>query len=126
MIISASFRTDIPAYFGDWFAARRRAGFVDVRNPYNGRMARVDLSPEAVDGYVFWTRNPVPFWANLESLADDRVPFVIQFTLTGYQSIIEPSGLPVARAIAVMQRLRDLYGPDALVWRYDPIDSRSM
>ena len=34
MIIFASGRTDIPAFYSEWFINRIRAGFVDVRNPY--------------------------------------------------------------------------------------------
>ncbi len=33
MIISASYRTDIPAYYRDWFLNRLAAGYAEVRNP---------------------------------------------------------------------------------------------
>jgi hypothetical protein len=33
MIISASYRTDIPAFFGEWFMNRLRAGICKVVNP---------------------------------------------------------------------------------------------
>ena len=35
MIINPGQRTDIPAFYADWFANRLREGFVLVRNPYN-------------------------------------------------------------------------------------------
>ncbi|MBN2461107.1 MAG: DUF1848 family protein, partial [Candidatus Cloacimonetes bacterium] len=35
MIISVSRRTDIPAFYSQWFLNRIRAGSVKVRNPYN-------------------------------------------------------------------------------------------
>ena len=35
MILSVSRRTDIPAFYSDWFFNRIKAGFVDVRNPMN-------------------------------------------------------------------------------------------
>ncbi|HEY1385329.1 MAG TPA: DUF1848 family protein, partial [Dongiaceae bacterium] len=57
MIISASYRSDIPAFHGDWFLAALAAGEVAVANPYNQRPSLIDLRPEAIDGYVFWTRN---------------------------------------------------------------------
>ena len=56
MIISASRRTDIPAYFSRWFFHRLEEGYVCVRNPMNyHQVSRVSLSPEVVDGIVFWT-----------------------------------------------------------------------
>ena len=62
MILSASRRTDIPAFYGDWLMNRLRAGFLLVRNPRNLRqVSRIDLSPENVDCIVFWTKNPAPF-----------------------------------------------------------------
>ena len=35
MIISASRRTDIPAFYAEWFMRRIRAGYCTVPNPYN-------------------------------------------------------------------------------------------
>jgi hypothetical protein len=84
MIISASYRSDIPAFHADWFARRLAAGFCQVRNPYGGKPYRVDLSVDAVDGFVFWTRNPRPFLPVLDGLAAAGRRFVLQVTVTGY------------------------------------------
>lgn len=35
MIIHASMRTDIPAFYSEWFINRIREGYVRVRNPYD-------------------------------------------------------------------------------------------
>ena len=35
MILSVSRRTDIPAFYADWFINRLKEGFVYVRNPMN-------------------------------------------------------------------------------------------
>lgn len=68
MIISASRRTDIPAFYAEWFVRRVRAGYCEVPNPMNPRqVARVSLLPEEVDAIVFWTRSPR---AMLPRLAD--------------------------------------------------------
>jgi hypothetical protein len=53
MIISASYRTDIPAYYRDWFLNRLAAGYAEVRNPYSGKAARVSLAADGVSGFVF-------------------------------------------------------------------------
>ena len=50
MIISASRRTDIPAFFSDWFLKRIEEGYVYVRNPMNARqVSKISLAPEVVD-----------------------------------------------------------------------------
>ena len=117
-IISASYRTDIPAFYGGWFARRLAAGYALVRNPRSGRTYRVDLTPEAVAGYVFWTRNPSPF---MPVLAELERPFAMQFTITGYGRRLEASVPAPERAVDAAHALATRYGPRCVVWRYDPI-----
>lgn len=70
MIISASRRTDIPAFYSDWFYNRIKNGFVYVRNPINkNHISKVSLLPEHVDCFVFWTKNPKPFIERLSELS---------------------------------------------------------
>lgn len=121
MIISASRRTDIPAWYSQWLVNRIQAGYVLVRNPMNPRqVSRVTLSPDVVDGMVFWTKNPEPMLARLDAFRD--YPYYFQFTVTPYGRDIE-SGLPNKNdvVIPVFQRLADTIGPQRVVWRYDPI-----
>ena len=69
MIISASRRTDIPTYYSEWLFNRLREGFVYVRNPMNvHQISKISLSPDVVDGIVFWTKNPVPMLNQLDKL----------------------------------------------------------
>ena len=59
MILSASRRTDIPAFFSDWFYKRIEEGFFMVRNPMNvHRVSKISVSPQNVECFVFWTKNP--------------------------------------------------------------------
>lgn len=118
MIVSASYRTDIPAFYGDWFARRLAIGHAMVANPYGGKPYRVPLKGDAVDGFVFWTRNMEPFRDNLAKLAP---PFMVQYTITGYPRPLEPSVLGPAQAVASIKALAREYGARAVVWRYDPI-----
>ncbi|MDF1722232.1 MAG: DUF1848 domain-containing protein [Minwuia sp.] len=120
MIISASYRTDIPAFHGNWFRARLGQGFVDVPNPYSAKTYRVSLAPADVDGFVFWTRNTRPFHAGLDA-ARLIAPFMVTYTLTGYPERLEQGVPPVAHAVREIARLARLYGPRAVVWRYDPV-----
>ena len=87
MIVSASYRTDIPALYGRWFAQRLAEGWAEAANPYGGPAARIDLA--AAEGFVFWTRNAAPFLPMLDRLARGRRPFVVQYTLTGYPRVLE-------------------------------------
>lgn len=121
MIVSASYRTDIPAFYRDWFLNRLAAGETFVANPYGGKPNRVDLRPEAVTGYVFWTRNPKPFLPALEAVSRQGVPFCLQVTVLDSPDWLDRSVPPATRTLPVLRSLRDRYGPKALVWRYDPI-----
>ncbi len=103
MIISASYRTDIPAFHANWFAARLVAGFCNVRNPYGGKPYRVDLRPENTDGFIFWTRNPKPFLPVLESLAAANRGFFLQLTVTGYPRTWEATTPSIATIMATLR-----------------------
>lgn len=85
MIVSVSRRTDIPCRHSEWFMNRIRAGYVVVRNPMNhGQISRIPLSPETVDGIVFWSKDPAPLMPYLKELSDRGYRYYFQFTLTPY------------------------------------------
>lgn len=121
MIVSASYRTDIPAFYAPWFAERLRDGQVQVRNPYGGSPYRVSLDPNDVTGYVFWTRNSAPFADCLTQVAAQAVPFMLHYTLTGYPRALEERVPGVEAGIAQIKALARRFGPRAVVWRYDPV-----
>ncbi len=121
MIISASRRTDIPTHYSDWFFNRIKEGFVLVRNPMNiHQISRIRLSPDVVDGIVFWTKNPLPMIARLGELKNYMYYF--QFTVTPYGKDVEPN-VPTKNEeiLSAFKRLSDAIGADRVVWRYDPI-----
>lgn len=120
MIISASRRTDIPALYMEWFVNRLQAGEALVRNPMRYSQIRtVPLTPEHVDGIVFWSKFPEPMLQCLKQL--QPYPFYILYTLNPYKQDIEPDLPDEKKRIDVFLRLADALGPDRLVWRYDPI-----
>ena len=121
MIISASYRTDIPAFYGDWFLNRVAAGEARFRNPFGGGIVTVSLRPADVDGIVFWTRNFAPLIDRLAPVEERGWPFVVQVTVTGYPRLLEPSVIQAEDAAAQISQLARRYGPRAAVWRYDPI-----
>jgi hypothetical protein len=121
MIVSASYRTDIPAFYTDWFLARLAAGFCEVRNPYNSRRSRVSLAREDVDGFIFWTKNLAPFFPALAEVARRGYPFVVQYSINGYPRALEHRAPPAATAVEHLRKVAERYGPRAAVWRYDAI-----
>jgi len=121
VIVSASYRTDIPAFYAEWFVRRLDEGFALVRNPYSAQMYRVDLRPQRVTGFVFWTRNFGPLLERLDRLRAFGRPFVVQFTITDYPRQIEPAVIPAEKAVAQMHRLAREVHPLCPVWRYDPV-----
>jgi len=121
MIISASRRTDIPSYYSDWFYNRIKEGFVLTRNPMNfHQVSKISLAPDAVNGIIFWTKNPLPMLDRLGELSDYMYYF--QFTLTPYGKDVE-SNLPSKNGalVSIFKRLSDIIGADRIIWRYDPI-----
>ena len=127
-IISASYKTDLLAYFPRWLKNRFEAGYAVYENPYNRKPVRVSLEPKDVDGVVFWTRNPRPFMkiGGFDWLTDRGVPWYIQMTHVGYRPSrlgkdLEPHGLDSVDAKVAMQEVADRYGHGRINWRYDPI-----
>lgn len=120
MIISASRRTDIPAFFLEWFFKRIEEGFLLVRNPMNlHQISRISLSPDVVDCIVFWSKNPGKMINKLERLKG--YSYYFQFTITGYGQRLEPNVPLMQEAIDTFIVLSNLIGKERLIWRYDPI-----
>ena len=122
MIISASRRTDIPAFYSEWFVRRVQAGYCEVPNPVNPRqIARISLLPQDVDAVVFWTRSPMPLLSRLSELDALGLHYYFQFTLCGYGPPIEGCNPPTASSIEAFKRLSSRVGAGRVIWRYDPI-----
>lgn len=69
MILSVSRRTDIPAFYTEWFFNRLKEGYVLVRNPMNyHQVSRITLSPDVIDCIVFWTKDPTKILDKLDLL----------------------------------------------------------
>lgn len=122
MIISASRRTDIPAFYSQWLMNRLAAGFVKVQNPFNPAQVRqVSLRPQDVDCLVFWTKNPAPMLGRLDTLDGLGYAYYFQFTLTPYGQGLERNLRPKEELVDTFQRLGRRLGRHRVLWRYDPI-----
>lgn len=122
MIISASRRTDIPAFYSEWFINRLKAGFAYVKNPRNpNRITSVLLNNDVVDCIVFWTKNPKPMLSKLKIIDKMGYPYYFQFTITPYDQKAE-KGLPRKTEIMeTFQQLSNIIGKHRVIWRYDPV-----
>jgi hypothetical protein len=120
MILSASRRTDIPAFYSKWFFKRLDEGAVLVRNPMNHRqVSSVELSPAVIDCIVFWTKDPTAILDKLGLLSDYH--FYFQITLNAYGKWIERNLPGPEKIIDSFRKLSDRIGSRKTLWRYDPI-----
>ncbi|QFJ54031.1 DUF1848 domain-containing protein [Pseudobutyrivibrio xylanivorans] len=120
MIINTGQRTDIPAFYSDWFANRLKDGYVCVRNPYNPKqVSRYRLDPEVVDVIGFCTKNPAPMFKYMDLLKDYGQYWFV--TLTSYGRDIEPNVPDKHKLIEDFKKLSDVVGVNSIGWRYDPI-----
>ena len=119
-IISVSRRTDIPAFYGDWFMGRLKKGFVGVVHPFGGKRYIVGLMPEDVVCFVFWSKNFTPFIENLEILDRLGYKFYFNYTVTSLPSVFE-SKVERQTAIEAIKQLSKMCSPKHINWRFDPI-----
>lgn len=123
VILSASRRTDIPAFYLDWFLAGVRAGRFEVQNPYNRHRTTVSAAPSDVHSIVFWSKDYGPF---LAARADERLQrrgyrLFFHFTVNSADRRLEPHVPPLARRLTQLRELSRRCGPAAVTWRFDPI-----
>ncbi len=120
MIINTGQRTDIPAFYAEWFANRLQAGFVCVRNPFDpGQVSRYRLDPSVVDVIGFCTKNPAPMFPYMDLLKDYGQYWFV--TITPYGRDIEPNVPDKHCLLEDFKKLSDIVGVDSVGWRYDPI-----
>ncbi len=122
MILSASRRTDIPCYYGQWMLNRLTEGYALTRNPMNhSQLSRVSLTPDVVDCIVFWTKDPENFLPYLKDIDSMGYKYYFQFTLTPYGNDVEKNLRPKNLIEDTFIRLSQAIGRERVVWRYDPI-----
>lgn len=119
-IISVSRRTDIPAFYGDWFMQRIDKGFAGLVSPFSGKRYIVSLRPEDVVCFVFWSKNFSPFIENLKIIDELGYKFYFNYTVTALPSVFE-NNVEKQSAIESLKQLSRMYSPRHINWRFDPI-----
>lgn len=120
MILNTGSRTDIPAFYSDWFYNRIQEGYCLVRNPYYPeQVTKYVLSPQVIDAIVFCTKNPQPMLDRLSLLSQYCTFWLV--TITPYEQDIEPCVPRWSKVIDNFRYLSRQVGMDRMSWRYDPI-----
>ena len=120
MIINTGMRTDIPAFYSDWFLRRIQEKYVLVRNPYYPQqITRYRLTPDVVDCLAFCTKNPLPMLGKLDFLRGFHQFWFV--TITPYGKEIEPRVPDKGKVLQAFRVLSKTVGKQCVSWRYDPI-----
>ena len=123
IVLSASRRTDIPAFYMPWFMEQSGKGFFEVVNPFNQRVSVVPATPDEVHTIVFWSKN---FGRFIEEGCGDRLQrqgykLFFNFTVNSDNTILEPNVPPLNERFDQLQYLSDHFGSRSIRWRFDPI-----
>lgn len=125
IVISASRRTDIPAFYMGWFMQGIGKGFFEVTNPYNRKVAVVPAVPDKVHTIVFWSKNFGPFLDGGygEMLLDQGFNLFFNFTINSDSFLLEPHVPPLEDRLEQLDDLCRRFKAEAVNWRFDPICS---
>ncbi len=123
IILSASRRTDIPAFYMSWFMDGIRQGCFEVVNPYNRKISRVPAGVERVHSIVFWSKDFGPFLDGRygEDLRARGYHLFFNFTVNSEDTLLEPQIPPLAARLDQLASLGARFGPEVINWRFDPI-----
>ena len=123
IVISASRRTDIPAFYMPWFMSQIRQGSFEVTNPFNRKKRQVSATPEDVHTIVFWSKNFGPFLRRKdgEKLLASGYHLFFNFTINSASDLLEPNVPPLAKRLAQLDELARRFGTDGINLRFDPV-----
>ncbi|MEN6356663.1 MAG: DUF1848 domain-containing protein [Armatimonadota bacterium] len=120
-VISVSRRTDIPAFYSEWFVNCIRDGYLRWINPFSRLVHRISLRPEDVIAFVFWSKNYAPLLPYLDELDASGYRMLFHFTINGLPKVFEPRVPDATAMVKCAHSLSRRYGADTVLWRYDPV-----
>lgn len=120
VIVSVSRRTDIPAFYSNWFRKRLEQGYVDYKHPFSQKKHRVLLNKNDVAGFIFWSKNFSPFLGLIE-IVKKNYHFYCHYTVNGYGKTLEPNVPPLENVLTSFKKVSSLTSSNHVLLRYDPI-----
>ncbi|MCK5838071.1 MAG: DUF1848 family protein, partial [Desulfobacula sp.] len=122
-ILSASRRTDIPAFYMDWFMDHINLGFFNIKNPYNKTIKEIDVSRDSIHSIVFWSKNYNAFIKAKAGETLTQLGFNIYFnvTINSESTLLEPNLPSLKKRLEQLDELSSVFGPEKISWRFDPI-----
>jgi hypothetical protein len=123
IVISASRRTDIPAFYMKDFMKAIHRGFFRVTNPFNQKESLVMATPDKVHTIVFWSKDYTNFLKGhfIKSLRDFGYNLFFNYTINSRDYLLEPCLPSLDHRLTQLETLAGIVGPDAIFWRFDPI-----
>ena len=123
IVISASRRTDIPAFYMPWFMAQIEKGHFEVVNPFNRKTFIVPATPDKVHTIVFWSKNFGPFIKEKfgQQLQAKGYHLFFNFTINSDVPFLEPRVPALTDRLAQLDFLCRKFSSAAINWRFDPI-----
>lgn len=123
IVISASRRTDIPAFYMDHFMAGIKRGYFLVQNPFNSVSYKVPARVEDVHTIVFWSKDFGRFIKEgyAGTLAQAGYNMFFNFTINSESQLLEPNIASLSERISQAKELCTRFGAQTLQWRFDPI-----
>ncbi|MBF0452061.1 MAG: DUF1848 family protein [Candidatus Magnetomorum sp.] len=123
IILSASRRTDIPAFYMDWFMSGLQKGLFNIHHPFHRKKMIIPATPEHIHSIVFWSKNYGPFIQGgyADRLQSMGYHFYFHFTINTPSEILEPGVPSLEDRLNQLRSLCSLAGPEVINWRFDPI-----
>jgi hypothetical protein len=123
IVISASRRTDIPAFYMGWFMESIEEGGFKVQNPISGQVMSVQATPDKVHTIVFWSKNYGPFLKGGygEDLVRRGFHLFFHFTINSEDPVLEPCIPSLEERLEQSRALSREFGSEVISWRFDPI-----
>ncbi len=123
IVISASRRTDIPAFYMKWFMDRIKKGTFETINPYSRHISIVPATPDKVHTIVFWSKNFGPFIKGKfgKELKRTGYNLFFNFTINSDSQSLEPDVPPLNERLDQLDYLCSHFDPKSINWRFDPL-----
>lgn len=120
-IISASRRTDIPAFYMPLVINAMKNKYINVTN--YGRTTRVSMDPKDVKCIVWWSKNYGEWLKYFEQNYDLFMNYAhcFNFTITGFDELEKGVMVPLDQRLAQLIELVHLFGAQSIKYRFDPV-----